>query len=112
MPTEPEGYAKRRAMTVKNLFKNAKFRVDSVEFSDMTCSIGTAEVTGEIDKVKISETTDKLYKKTLRSPLPIQGKRRRLLARFAQKQPHILRPKRPPHGVALRPPTRDRSLRS
>ncbi|HIL11820.1 MAG TPA: GGDEF domain-containing protein [Candidatus Latescibacteria bacterium] len=61
MPTKPEGYAKRRAMMVKNLLKNAKFSVDGVEFSDITCSIGTAEVIGEIDKVKISETTDKLY---------------------------------------------------
>jgi hypothetical protein len=27
----------------------------------MTCSIGTAEIKGEIEKVKISEITDKLY---------------------------------------------------
>ena len=61
MPTKPEGYAKRRAMTIKNLFRDATFNVDGIEFSDMTCSVGAAEVTGEIEKVKISETTDKLY---------------------------------------------------
>ena len=61
MPTKPEGYAKRRAMMLKNVFKDEKFSVDRVEFSDMTCSIGTAEIKGEIEKVKISEITDKLY---------------------------------------------------
>ena len=61
IPERAEGYAKRRAATVKNLFRDEKFSVDGVDFSDMTCSAGTAEVTGEIEKVKISETTDKLY---------------------------------------------------
>jgi len=59
--TKPEGYAKRRAMMLKNVFKDEKFSVDRVEFSNMTCSIGTAEIKGEIEKVKISEITDKLY---------------------------------------------------
>jgi len=61
MPTMSEGYAKRRAMIIKNLFKDAKFGVDAAEIHNMTCSIGAAEVIGEVDKVKISETTDKLY---------------------------------------------------
>ncbi len=61
IPTKTEGYAKRRAATVKNLFRDESFSVDGVEFKGMTCSVGTAEITGEIDKVKISETTDKLY---------------------------------------------------
>ena len=61
IPEKAEGYAKRRAATVKKLFRDEKFSVDGVDFSDMTCSAGTAEVTGEIEKVKISEATDKLY---------------------------------------------------
>ena len=50
MPTKPEGYAKRRVMILKNVFKDEKFSVDGVEFNDMTCSIGTAEIKGEIEK--------------------------------------------------------------
>jgi hypothetical protein len=61
MPTKPEGYAKRIVMILKNVFKDEKFSVDRVEFSDMTCSIGTAEIKGEIEKMKISEITEKLY---------------------------------------------------
>ena len=48
-------------MILKNVFTDEKFGVDGVEFNGMTCSIGTAEIKGEIEKVKISEITDKLY---------------------------------------------------
>ena len=50
MPTMSEGYAKRRAMIIKNLFKDAKFSVDAAEIHNMTCSIGAAEVIGEVDE--------------------------------------------------------------
>lgn len=61
MPTKPEGSAKRRGMTIKNLFRDTNFNVDGVEFSNMTCSVGAAEIVGEVEQVKISETTDRLY---------------------------------------------------
>ena len=99
VPTKPEGYAKRHAMMLKNVFKDEKFRVDGVEFNDMTCSIGTAKIKDEIAKVRptrlrTSSTT------TVRWPLLSQGQRQRLHSQLTQKQPHSLSPKRPPQNTS------------
>jgi diguanylate cyclase (GGDEF)-like protein len=56
-----EGYAKRRATTIKNKFREQDFVVDETSIGKLSCSAGTAEIAGERKSLKVSEAVDKLY---------------------------------------------------
>ncbi len=61
MPGKAEGYAKRRATLFKNQFRENVFSVDGNKFGKLTCSAGTAEISGDLPSVKIGEAVDQLY---------------------------------------------------
>lgn len=60
MADKTEGYAKRRAVTIKDAFKEAKFKVEGTEFAHITCSVGTAAVTNNEEQTEIDESLDQL----------------------------------------------------
>jgi len=61
MADKTEGYAKRRAVTIKDAFREARFKLEGTEFANITCSVGTAEVTNNEEQTEIEEVLDQLY---------------------------------------------------
>ena len=56
-----ENHAKRRAIFLKNQFREHGFESDGTRFGQITCSAGTGEVMGDTTNTKASEIVDKLY---------------------------------------------------
>ncbi|MGY8827267.1 MAG: hypothetical protein ACKVJG_25690 [Candidatus Latescibacterota bacterium] len=55
MPGKGEGYAKRRATTIKNIFREQDFVVGEASIGRLSCSAG------ERKDIKVSEAVDRLY---------------------------------------------------
>ncbi|MFT5088228.1 MAG: diguanylate cyclase (GGDEF)-like protein [Candidatus Latescibacterota bacterium] len=61
VPGKGEGYAKRRATTIKNIFREQDFVVGEASIGRLSCSAGTASIAGERKDIKVSEAVDRLY---------------------------------------------------
>ena len=61
MPGTAMGGARRRASLIKDEYAKATFSVGNEALTGLTCSVGFAEIEGEIKKVQITEYANKFY---------------------------------------------------